>query len=44
MTTQVLAAGGYRYIDVDYDKGEGRDRKLWDMVNQGPYLAVQIAW
>ena len=37
-------SGGYRYIDIDYDKGEGRDRKLWDMVNQGPYLAVQIAW
>lgn len=37
-------AGGYRYIDIDYDKGEGRDRKLWDMVNKGPFLDVQIAW
>jgi len=36
--------GGYRYIDVDYDKGTGTDRKLWSMVNKGPYLAVQIGW
>lgn len=37
-------AGGYRYIDTDYDKGTGADRKLWSMVNEGPYLAVSIAW
>ena len=36
--------GGYRHIDVDYDKGTGTDRKLWSMVNKGPYLAVQIGW
>ena len=35
---------GYRYIDTDYDEGTGTDRKLWSMVNKGPYLAVQIAW
>lgn len=35
---------GYRYIDIDYDEGTGADRKLWSMVNEGPYLAVQIAW
>jgi len=33
-----------RYIDVDYDKGTGTGRKLWSMVNKGPYLAVQIGW
>lgn len=36
--------GGYRYIDTDYDKGSGTDRKLWSMVSQGPYLGVQVAW
>lgn len=36
--------GGYRYIDTDYDKGTGTDRKLWSMVNKGPYLGVQIGW
>jgi len=35
---------GYRYIDTDYDKGTGADRKLWSMVNKGPYLAIQIGW
>jgi opacity protein-like surface antigen len=36
--------GGYRYIDTDYDKGSGTDRKLWSMVSKGPYLGVQVAW
>ena len=36
--------GGYRYMDTDYDKGTGSDRKLWSMVNKGPYLGVQIGW
>jgi hypothetical protein len=35
---------GYRYIDTDYDEGTGTDRKLWSIVNKGPYLGVQIAW
>ena len=35
---------GYRYIDTDYDEGTGTERKLWSIVNEGPYLGVQIAW
>jgi opacity protein-like surface antigen len=35
---------GYRYLDVDYDKGEGLDRRLWKMTYQGPYLFVGYAW
>ena len=26
------------------DKGEGTERKLWSMVNKGPYLGVQTGW
>jgi hypothetical protein len=35
---------GYRYIDIDYEEGSGPERKLWSMVNKGPYLGVQIGW
>jgi opacity protein-like surface antigen len=35
---------GYRYMDTDYDKGKGTDRKLWSMVNKGPYVGAQVAW
>jgi len=27
---------GYRYIDVDYDDGDGDDRFLWDLAEGGP--------
>jgi opacity protein-like surface antigen len=35
---------GYRYVDTDYDSGSGSDRKLWSMVNKGPYFGAQIGW
>ena len=35
---------GYRYIDTDYDSGTGADRKLWSIVNKGPYAGVQLTW
>jgi hypothetical protein len=35
---------GYRYIDTDYDEGSGVDRKLWSIVNKGPYVGAQISW
>ena len=34
----------YRYIDTDYDKGTGTDRKLWRVVNQGPGILVVYGW
>jgi hypothetical protein len=44
LSTHWALGAGYRYIDTDYDEGTGADRKLWSMVNKGPYLAVQIGW
>jgi opacity protein-like surface antigen len=35
---------GYRYIDTDYDQGRGTDRRLWSIVNKGPYAGVRLAW
>jgi hypothetical protein len=35
---------GYRYLDVDYDKGEGPERRLWQIAYQGPYAFVGYAW
>jgi hypothetical protein len=35
---------GYRYMDVDYDEGEDRDRRIWQITYQGPYLFVAYAW
>lgn len=35
---------GYRYMDADYDKGEGLDRRIWEMTYQGPYLFYGYAW
>ncbi len=31
---------GYRWLDVDYDSGEGNDRFVYDMLTQGPVLGV----
>jgi hypothetical protein len=35
---------GYRYIDTDYDKGSGRDRKVWKMVDKGPVVSAVYGW
>jgi hypothetical protein len=35
---------GYRYMDVDYDKGQGLERRIWKIKYQGPYLAFSKAW
>jgi hypothetical protein len=37
-------AAGYRYLNVDYDKGEGSDRHLWDVTYKGPYAWVGYSW
>jgi hypothetical protein len=36
--------GGRLTAPWQADEGEGTERKLWSMVNKGPYLAVQVAW
>jgi opacity protein-like surface antigen len=35
---------GYRYLDVDYDKGEGLERRIWKVAYHGPYVFVGYAW
>jgi len=35
---------GYRYMDVDYDKGHDFDRRIWKITYQGPYLLIGQAW
>ena len=35
---------GYRYFDVDYDKGEALERRIWKMTYQGPYAFVGYSW
>jgi hypothetical protein len=35
---------GYRYLDVDYDKGQAADRRIWKTTYQGPYLFFAYAW
>ena len=37
-------AAGWRYMDIDYDKGEGRDRKLYQVAMSGLRLGVGYAW
>lgn len=39
----VLEAG-YRHMDVDYDEGQGLERKAWSMTYQGPYLVIGKIW
>jgi len=33
---------GYRLIDTDYDQGSGDDRFVYDILMQGPYLAIGV--
>jgi opacity protein-like surface antigen len=35
---------GYRYMDVDYDKGEAIERRVWQIVYKGPYLFGAYSW
>jgi opacity protein-like surface antigen len=35
---------GYRYLDVDYDEGKGRERRLWQVSYQGPYAFLAYSW
>jgi len=35
---------GYRYLNIDYDKGTGINRKVWKMVNQGPVISFVYGW
>ncbi len=38
------AGAGYRYMDVDYDEGEGLERGIWQIAYKGPYVFVAYAW
>jgi hypothetical protein len=35
---------GWRHTDIDYDKGEGRDRKVFDVAFDGPRAWVAYSW
>lgn len=35
---------GWRHLDIDYDKGEGRDRKVFGVAFDGPRTWIAYAW
>lgn len=35
---------GYRYMDVDYEEGEGLGREVYQMKHNGPEMAVSLSW
>ena len=35
---------GWRHMDIDYDKGSGSDRRLFDMVYDGPRAWFAYSW
>ena len=35
---------GYKYYDVDYDKGSGTDRAVYKVATKGPVLSVVYGW
>ena len=35
---------GWRHLDIDYDKGEGSDRKVFDIAFDGPRTWVAYSW
>jgi hypothetical protein len=35
---------GWRHLDIDYDKGEGRDRRVFDVAFDGPRAWFSYAW
>lgn len=36
--------GSYRYLDIDYDKGAGLDRKVYKIATKGPVVAYVYGW
>jgi len=40
----VSATIGYRVLDVDYDKGDGTERFMYDIGTSGPVLRVGFRW
>jgi hypothetical protein len=44
LSARLALLGGYRYYDVDYDKGSGLDRKLYKMATRGPVVAFVYGW
>jgi hypothetical protein len=40
----VSATIGYRVLDVDYDKGDGDERFMYDIATSGPVLRVGFRW
>ncbi|HTE32715.1 MAG TPA: hypothetical protein VK666_20180 [Chryseolinea sp.] len=40
----VNASIGYRVLDVNYDKGDGTERFMYDIATSGPVLRVGFSW
>jgi hypothetical protein len=40
----VSATIGYRILDVDYDKGDGTERFMYDIATSGPVFRVGFRW
>ena len=43
ISRKITILGGYRLLDIDYDKGEGRDQVIYDIQTHGPAIALTIA-
>ena len=35
---------GYRWLDIDYDSGDGLDRFVYDVTQQGPLAGISFYW
>jgi hypothetical protein len=44
LSKQWSLSAGYRYLDIDYEKGTGSDRILFQAVFKGPVLQATYAW
>lgn len=44
LSTRWYLAAGYRFMNIDYDKGTGVDRKLYDVSMKGPIVGALYAW
>lgn len=42
LATWCSLIGGYRWLSVDYDNGQGLDHFEYDVLNQGPFIAFEF--
>lgn len=44
VTSAVTVLGGYRIIDIDYNRGSGLDEFLFDVQAQAPFIALVVSF